>query len=122
MAHTISDIYGGYMTIDLAGTILAAANKCIPMLKLHRDALVYTNLHDDRIAVVCKALSHWEEMKLQYTAYLRKPATYKGLNSELHGDWTVIQVSSDGHYAQCANNNGTLKWVKLSNLTQRKNA
>jgi len=121
MTYTISDIYGGYMTIDLAGTILAASNKCIPMLKLRRDALVYADLHDDKIAVVCKALSHWEEMKLQYTTYLRKCTTYKGLNTELYGNWTILQVSSDGHYAQCTNNDGTLKWIKLSNLMQRSN-
>ena len=68
---TIKDIYGGYMTRNLAETILNSATNCTSILKLRRDELVHRDLHDKNIEPTCDALKFWEEVEKQYSEFLR---------------------------------------------------
>jgi len=122
MKNSIYEIYGGYMTITLGGTILAAAKSCIPRLKLRRDELVHKDLHDPLIPVVTKALKYWEDIALTYKAYLRQTCMiYVGDREDFRGEWAIRSVSEDGCYAHCSNETTTHQWISMKNLRTKEN-
>jgi len=69
---TIEDIYGGYMTYNVAEKVLDCAENCIAILKMRRHDLVAVNVCDPRIDETCKALSFWEEIESQYKVFLNE--------------------------------------------------
>ena len=69
---TVKDIYGGYMSKELAQEILSSAKKCCDILVIRRNELINIDIDAPAVDDVCEALEFWEKIEERYLEYLKK--------------------------------------------------